>query len=77
MQCHHSRRETLRMLGAVAAFAVAPSAFAETLPMVTVTKDPDCSCCTGWAEHVRAAGFPVTVVAATNLKAFKTRLGVP
>ena len=77
MQCLHSRRETLRMFGAAATFAVVPCSFAETLPMVTVTKDPNCNCCTGWAEHVRVAGFPVTVVAATDLKPLKTRLGVP
>lgn len=77
MQSLYARRAMLRMLGAAATFAVAPSAFTETLPMVTVTKDPDCSCCTGWAEHVRAAGFPVTVVTATDLKALKIRLGVP
>jgi hypothetical protein len=73
----HSRRETLRLFGAAATFAVVPCSFAEALPMVTISRDPNCSCCTGWAEHVRAAGFPVTIVAATDLKAIKTRLGVP
>ena len=77
MKSMHSRRETLRLFGAAATFAVVPCSFAEALPMVTVSKDPNCSCCTGWAEHVRAAGFPVTIVAATDLKAIKTRLGVP
>jgi hypothetical protein len=42
-----------------------------------VSKDPTCSCCTGWADHLRAEGFPVTEVATTDLKAVKTRLGVP
>ena len=77
MQSLHSRRETLRMLGAAVTFAAVPCSFADALPMVTITKDPNCSCCTGWAEHVRAAGFPVTVVSATDLKPLKTRLGVP
>jgi hypothetical protein len=77
MKSMHSRRETLRMFGATATFAVVPCSFAETLPMVTISKDPNCSCCAGWADHVRAAGFPVTIVAATDLKAIKTRLGVP
>ena len=45
--------------------------------MVTVRKDPTCSCCTGWADHLRAEGFPVTEVATSDLKAVKTRLGVP
>jgi len=77
MKSMHSRRETLRLFGGAATFAVIPCSFAEALPMVTISKDPNCSCCTGWADHVRAAGFPVTIVAATDLKAIKTRLGVP
>ena len=77
MKSMHSRRETLRMFGATATLAVVPCSFAEALPMVTISKDPNCSCCTGWADHVRAAGFPVTNVAVTDLKTIKTRLGVP
>jgi hypothetical protein len=77
MRWRCSRREALRMLGAAATFAVVPRGFAETLPMVTVSKDPTCDCCTGWADHVRAAGFPVTIVEATDLKSIKARFGVP
>jgi hypothetical protein len=72
-----SRRAALHLIGAVATLAAAPRGRAEALPMVTVNKDPSCSCCTGWADHVRVAGFPVTVVTATNLKATRARLGVP
>jgi hypothetical protein len=72
-----SRREALRILGAAATFAMMPRVYAEALPMVTISKDPTCDCCTGWADHVRAAGFPVTIVEATDLKSIKTRLGVP
>ena len=32
-----------------------------TLPLVKVYKDPNCGCCGGWAEHMRAAGFPVEI----------------
>ncbi|MFA5901357.1 MAG: DUF411 domain-containing protein [Hyphomicrobium sp.] len=73
-----SRRAALQLLGlAAATITGVPRAFADALPMVTVRKDPNCSCCTGWAEHVRAAGFPVTVIPVTDLKAIKARLGVP
>lgn len=73
-----SRRTAMRMLGAAAVtITAAARGSAAELPMVTVRKDPNCSCCTGWAEHVRAAGFPVTVVAASDLKDIRTRLGVP
>jgi hypothetical protein len=44
---------------------------------VTVTKDPNCGCCTGWAEHIEAAGFPVRIVESQNMDAIKQRLGVP
>ena len=71
-----SRREALRVFGAAATFTAMPRSYAETLPMVTVRKDPTCACCTGWADHVRAAGFPVTIVEATDLKSIKARLGV-
>ena len=48
-------------------------------PAVVVTKDPDCGCCSGWVEHLKQAGFAVTVrnVSVTDLHSFKTRLGVP
>lgn len=63
--------------GLVAALAAAPSLAAAGLPKVTVAKDPTCGCCVGWAEHVRAAGFPVAVVETSELNRLKARLGVP
>jgi hypothetical protein len=63
--------------GFVAALAAAPALGATSLPKLTVTKDPSCGCCTGWAEHVRAAGFPVEVVETGELNRLKARLGVP
>ena len=77
MEVLRSRRATLRIFGAATAFVVIPRGFAQALPMVTISKDPDCDCCTGWADHVRKAGFPVTIVATTDLKSIKARLGVP
>jgi hypothetical protein len=50
---------------------------AETLPKMVVTKDPNCGCCTGWVEHVRAAGFNVEIVESAEVNRLKTRLGVP
>jgi hypothetical protein len=63
--------------GFLAALAVAPAVGAASLPKLTVTKDPTCSCCAGWTEHVRAAGFPVDVVETNELNRVKVRLGVP
>lgn len=50
---------------------------AGSLPLVTVTKDPNCGCCTAWAEHIEAAGFPVRIVESHSVDSLKQRLGVP
>lgn len=50
---------------------------AEALPLVSVTKDPSCGCCDGWAAHIEAAGFPVRVVESADMGSLKQRLGVP
>lgn len=52
-------------------------ASAETLPKMTVTKEPSCGCCGAWVDHVRKAGFPVEVVESPGVNRLKTRLGVP
>ena len=46
-------------------------------PRVTVHKDPGCGCCTGWVEHLEAAGFPTTALNTRGMNAVKARLGVP
>ncbi|MHB2166455.1 DUF411 domain-containing protein [Alsobacter sp. R-9] len=69
-----SRRTALAALGAT---LLSRSAWAAGLPPMRVHKDPNCGCCTGWVEHVRAAGFPVDVLTETNMDAIKLRLGVP
>jgi hypothetical protein len=50
---------------------------APELPKLTVSKDPNCGCCTGWAAHIRAAGFPVEIVETSEINRVRTRLGVP
>ena len=46
-------------------------------PVMRVSKDPNCGCCTGWVEHVRAAGFETTVIEMNDLTPLKARLKVP
>lgn len=53
--------------------AAAPSA----LPVVLVHKSPTCGCCTGWIEHLRHAGFTVTVDEREDLSGLKQQLGIP
>ncbi len=52
-------------------------ASAETLPKMTVTKEPSCGCCGAWVDHVRKAGFPVEVIESPGVNRLKVRLGVP
>ena len=77
----NNMRVTRRHFLAGAAAAMAPSfiskASAESLPFVTVTKDPNCGCCTSWAEHIRAAGFATEVIEANAMDQLKRALGVP
>ena len=68
------------MIGAAQAFAalaMVGMAAAETLPKMTVTRDPNCGCCGSWVEHIIAAGFPVEVVQVDDVMPLKARLGVP
>lgn len=78
-ELYPSRRSL--MIGATqAAAALAlwrPSLAAETLPKITVTRDPNCGCCGNWVAHVKAAGFPVDVIEAADVMPLKARLGVP
>lgn len=43
----------------------------------TMYKRPQCSCCDGHAEHLRANGYKVTVVETENLSRIKQRYRVP
>jgi hypothetical protein len=67
---------------ALAAFAGVPASLvcarAENSPTpIAVTKDPGCGCCDGWAEHLRRAGFKVTVTESETLAHLKSQLGIP
>jgi len=72
------RRRLLTVLSATGAILVTGRAFAEEgLPKIVVTKDPNCGCCGGWVDHMKAAGFPVEVVTTPQVNRVKARLGVP
>jgi hypothetical protein len=62
----------------VGAAAAAAQVFAASgLPQVDVYKNPDCGCCTGWIDHLKAAGFPVRVHETPNTGAVRKRYGIP
>src|SRR3712207_3669316 len=72
-----TRRSVFAALAGASLIAAERARAAATRPKLTVTKDPTCGCCAGWAEHVRAAGFPVEVGEGSELTRGKARLGVP
>jgi hypothetical protein len=47
------------------------------LPAVVLYKSPLCGCCSKWADHMRAAGFRVTIRDVQSLTAIESRYGVP
>lgn len=53
------------------------AAGAEPLPEVLMHKDPNCGCCSAWAEHLAANGFRVKTVATVDMQSVKRRFAVP
>jgi len=73
---HLARRSILRLIAAATFGGVVRPAFAAE-PVIKVHKDPNCSCCSGWVQHLRGAGFTVETEQASDLPAIRRRLGVP
>jgi hypothetical protein len=72
------RRNAIGGVIALSVVALLPSiAAASALPKLAVFKDPNCGCCTGWADHMKAAGFDVHISEATDLVTVRKRLGMP
>lgn len=44
---------------------------------IAVVKDPSCSCCTKWVEHLEKAGFKVNVTESSDMNAVKDHNAVP
>lgn len=70
------RRLFLSRAAALIAFAALP-ALAVALPAVQVFKSKTCGCCGAWVEHMRSAGFTVTVNDVDDATAARKRLGMP
>lgn len=69
------RREILILSLGLLSAAIAGRASA-TEPL-TLYKDPNCGCCTGHADYLRAHGFTVTIVEIAELAAIRQQHGVP
>ena len=44
---------------------------------ITMHQDPNCGCCSGWAQHMRDHGFDVQVIRSADMYGVKQRHGVP
>ena len=67
------RRKLLALLMPLGVLACAQGASAA---VVNVTKSADCTCCDGWVDHMRKAGFDVDVKVVDDVRPTATRLGV-
>src|SRR5258708_6522126 len=73
---HGLTRRSALWLAAAALIVPQSSAFAQ-ISNILVHKDPNCGCCAGWVQHLKAAGFAVTVEETANLQVVRKRLRVP
>jgi hypothetical protein len=71
----HVTRRTILLSGA--ATVLASRSAVSAWPAVTVHKDPDCGCCSGWIAHLETRGFQVKVLETREINRVKARLGVP
>ena len=68
-----TRRAALAMLACAAPSAV----LAATEPPVTLYKNPQCTCCEGYAAYLRQNGFSVTVKPTNDLYLMSRQAGFP
>jgi hypothetical protein len=68
------RPKLMAVLAPLALLACAGNAVAATL---AVTKTASCGCCAKWVEHLKKAGFNVTVRNVEDVTPTAQRLGVP
>lgn len=73
------RRDFLVVLAAAATTRplLAATGATAALPQVEVFKSPTCGCCGAWADHMKAAGFPVKVTVVQDTNASRRRAGLP
>lgn len=70
------RRSFLAGAGALA-LGVPAGLSAQAQPRLVMWKDPNCGCCTHWAERAQALFGPVRIVPTADMLAFKRARGIP
>ncbi|WP_323017473.1 DUF411 domain-containing protein [Castellaniella sp.] len=69
--------KSLALCGLLAISTLSFGLNAHASEAITVHQDPNCGCCHGWAEHMRAEGFEVREVPTIDMAQIKSQLGVP
>jgi hypothetical protein len=54
-----------------------PKAMSEAVPEIMVYRDPSCSCCGGWMEHLETQGFEATNMPTPDVDDLKQQYGIP
>lgn len=72
-----NRRSLVRLMAASVLVKHAIAGARAEEAVLTVHKDPNCGCCTGWVRHLRDAGFTVRVEETAALDEVRSRLGIP
>ena len=67
----------LKSAGVVLALSFSGPALADELIKATMHKMPECTCCEGHAEHLRANGFDVQISEVPDLMPIRKAEGVP
>ncbi|MBD2001149.1 DUF411 domain-containing protein [Leptolyngbya sp. FACHB-541] len=57
--------------------ASTPDVMSEAMPEIVVYRDPSCSCCGGWMEHLETQGFQATNTPTPEVDALKQQYGIP
>ena len=71
------RRTALNALAAAAAACALPAVAEAAWPAVHVFKNPSCACCGAWVDHMKAAGFAVSVTEVEDTSPARRRHGLP
>jgi hypothetical protein len=48
-----------------------------TAPVASVYRSPDCNCCGGWIDHLKAKGFEIKDFSTPDIEAVKQKYNVP
>lgn len=72
-----TRRTLIASSAATAALIVASCSQSEAARTMKVYKITECTCCEGWVDHLRKAGFKVEVEERADLPELNRKLGIP